>query len=138
MSIASSKDLDPKLPNTDANSKVNLTDSLLTQSSLLGRIQIADDTAWEQFVEIYAPLIFGWCRNKLDSHDDASDVTQDVFAKLAKSDSSLSAFREFDVSQLAMGGDQKYDPRLCSEKTESRGGAGGNPISTADRKLAAA
>lgn len=80
MSIASSKDLDSK----SSNSKSNLTDSLLTQSSLLGRIQIADDTAWEQFVEIYAPLIFGWCRNKLDSHDDASDVTQDVFAKLQK------------------------------------------------------
>lgn len=78
MSITSSKDLEAK----SQNSGSNIADSLMTQSSLLGRIQVADDSAWEQFVDLYAPLIFGWCRQNSLTQEDAADITQDVFAKL--------------------------------------------------------
>lgn len=38
--------------------------------------------AWRRFVELYGPLVYGWCRRAGVSAVDARDVTQDVFAKV--------------------------------------------------------
>ena len=38
--------------------------------------------AWQRFVELYGPLVYGWCRRAGVSAIDARDVTQDVFAKV--------------------------------------------------------
>src|SRR5262245_58228631 len=50
-----------------------------TRPSLLLRLRDArDDAAWTQFVAIYTPLIFGFCRGRGLGDADAADVTQDV------------------------------------------------------------
>jgi RNA polymerase sigma-70 factor (ECF subfamily) len=56
-----------------------MNDAPATRLSLLVRLCDArDDGAWSQFVEIYAPLVYGFAR-KHDLQDaDAADLTQDV------------------------------------------------------------
>jgi RNA polymerase sigma-70 factor (ECF subfamily) len=50
-----------------------------TRLSLLVRLRDArDEAAWSQFVEIYAPLIFGFARKHGFQDADAADLTQDV------------------------------------------------------------
>jgi len=69
-----------------------------TRGSLLVRLRDSgDQAAWRQFVEIYAPLIFGFFRKKGVQDADAADLTQDVLAAVAR------ALRDFE-----------YDPRKGS------------------------
>lgn len=63
-----------------------MTESPETRLSLLVRIrQAADDEAWSQFVEIYAPLVYGFYRRNGLQDADAADLTQDVLCAVAKS-----------------------------------------------------
>ena len=56
-----------------------------TRKTLLLKIKDADDNqAWDEFVEIYAPMVFAFCRKRGVSEDDASDITQDVLRAIAK------------------------------------------------------
>ena len=51
-----------------------------TNPSLLLRLRdCGNQRAWDEFVQIYAPLIFGFCRKHKLQHADALDVTQEVF-----------------------------------------------------------
>ncbi len=69
-----------------------------TRPSLLVRIRnAADAAAWGQFVEVYAPLVYGYARKNGLQDADAADVTQDVLRS---------------VSTAAKGLD--YDPRRGS------------------------
>ena len=62
---------------------MNLTE--YTRSSLLVRIKhVADDGAWQEFVELYAPLIYRFARGQGLQDADASDLTQDVLMNLTK------------------------------------------------------
>lgn len=55
-----------------------------TRPSLLLRIRDASDReAWRQFVDLYAPLIYGLARKRGLQDADAADVTQDVFRAVA-------------------------------------------------------
>lgn len=55
-----------------------------TATSLIFRLQKNDADAWQQFVELYAPLIFHWCQQlRLDAQDGA-DIMQEVFAVAAQ------------------------------------------------------
>jgi RNA polymerase sigma-70 factor (ECF subfamily) len=55
-----------------------------TRPSLLVRIRDASDQeAWRQFVDLYAPLIYGLARKRGLQDADAADVTQDVFRAVA-------------------------------------------------------
>jgi RNA polymerase sigma-70 factor (ECF subfamily) len=57
---------------------------LLTQPSLLLRIrQPQDAAAWRQFVQTYAPLVYGHVRKRGLQDADAADVTQDVLRTVA-------------------------------------------------------
>src|SRR5437764_11313634 len=50
-----------------------------TRPSLLVRLRDAqDEWAWSQFVEIYAPLVYGFARKHGLQDADAADITQDV------------------------------------------------------------
>jgi RNA polymerase sigma-70 factor (ECF subfamily) len=50
---------------------------------LLIRIRDAQDReAWEEFVEIYAPLVFAYARRQGLQDADAADLTQDVLGKV--------------------------------------------------------
>src|SRR5436190_1846679 len=56
-----------------------MSDALATRLSLLVRLRDArDDGAWAQFVELYAPLVFGFARQHGLQDADAADLTQDV------------------------------------------------------------
>ena len=55
-----------------------------TRPSLLLQLRdTGDQRAWEDFVRIYTPLIYGFCRQR--HHDlsdaDAADITQEVIAR---------------------------------------------------------
>lgn len=57
-----------------------------TRLSLLARLcgTTPDQEAWGEFVDRYAPSIYGWCRQRGLQEADAEDVTQTVLAILAR------------------------------------------------------
>src|SRR5688572_1754203 len=56
-----------------------------TRPSLLMRVRdLTDNAAWVQFVEIYTPLIYRYCRNRGLQEADAADVAQEVMCVAAK------------------------------------------------------
>ena len=56
-----------------------MSDAPATRLSLLVRLRDArDDGAWSQFVELYAPLVYGFARKHGLQDADAADLTQDV------------------------------------------------------------
>jgi RNA polymerase sigma-70 factor (ECF subfamily) len=55
-----------------------------TRHSLLVRLCDArDDDAWAQFIELYAPLVYGFARKHGLQDADAADLTQDVLQAVA-------------------------------------------------------
>jgi len=57
-----------------------------TRPSLLLRVRdVADGDAWREFVGIYTPLIFGYCRRRGLQEADAADVAQEVMQTVARS-----------------------------------------------------
>ena len=54
-----------------------------TSPSLLDRVKIRAPGAWERFVDVYAPLVYRWCRRAGVRADDAPDVVQEVFLAVA-------------------------------------------------------
>lgn len=64
---------------------------------MLIRLKENDAGAWTELVELYAPLIFHWCRIcKLDSAD-AADVMQEVFTSASRG---ISAFKPTPTGSL--------------------------------------
>jgi RNA polymerase sigma-70 factor (ECF subfamily) len=56
-----------------------------TRLSLLVRLRDArDDRAWAQFVELYAPLVYGFARKHGLQDADAADLTQDVLQAVSR------------------------------------------------------
>jgi RNA polymerase sigma-70 factor (ECF subfamily) len=55
-----------------------------TRASLLLRLRDPHDgAAWRQFVELYAPLVYGYARKQGLQDADAADLTQDVLGAVA-------------------------------------------------------
>ena len=51
-----------------------------TRASLLVRLRDRrDDSAWTQFIDLYGPLVYHWCRRAGFGSDDSADLVQDVF-----------------------------------------------------------
>jgi len=66
-----------------------------TRPSLLLRIRDSqDERAWREFVDIYTPLIFGYCQKRGFQEADAADVAQDVMQTVAHSIGTFSYQRE--------------------------------------------
>jgi RNA polymerase sigma-70 factor (ECF subfamily) len=56
-----------------------------TSTSLLARLrQPGEGGAWEEFVDLYTPLLFYWARRMGLKDQDAADLVQDVFALLLR------------------------------------------------------
>jgi len=56
-----------------------------TRPSLLLRLRDPGNVgAWQTFVEVYGPLVYGHARRRGLKHEDAQDVTQKVFARVSK------------------------------------------------------
>ena len=63
-----------------------MADSVLTRPSLLARIKdTGDRQAWAEFVDIYAPLIYGYALKHGLQDADAADLTQEVLGAVARS-----------------------------------------------------
>ena len=59
--------------------------SMKTSASLLVRLRSPDDhQAWDRFVQLYAPLMYGWLRHAGLDENEASDLVQDVFLILVQ------------------------------------------------------
>lgn len=54
-----------------------------TSPSLLQRAQANQPGAWERVVELYAPLVYHWCRRSQLSPEDTADVFQEVFRAIS-------------------------------------------------------
>ena len=67
------------------------SDELTTHPSLLLRVRDAGNhLAWNEFVEVYGPVIFNYCRLRQLQECDSSDVAQEVLLRLSR------ALREFE------------------------------------------
>ena len=63
-----------------------MTDQPATRHSLLVRIRDARDAeAWARFVDLYAPLVYGFSRRRGLQDADAADLTQEVLRAVARS-----------------------------------------------------
>jgi len=102
---------------------------LQTRPSLLLRLRDANDNAaWSQFVAVYTPLIFGFCRGRGLSESDAGDVSQEVLKAVAGAiprfqyDPQRSSFRNwlFTIVRSKLNNylaAQARRPRLAGETT---------------------
>ena len=54
-----------------------------TSLSLLARVKARDGEGWQRFVDLYAPVIYRWCRQSGLPPDECHDVAQEVFAAVA-------------------------------------------------------
>ena len=73
-----------------------------TPASLLLRVRDhSDETAWEEFVQIYSPIVYEFIRRRSIQASDAADITQEVLLRLARCikdfqyDSTRGLFRDF-------------------------------------------
>lgn len=55
-----------------------------TSLSLLARVRASDESAWDRLVHIYSPLVIRWCRKWALQAEDVSDISQEVFAAVAR------------------------------------------------------
>lgn len=62
-----------------------------TSPSLLARARNRDARAWERMVDLYAPLVYHWCRRADLSSEDTADVFQEVFRSVSEH---LGSFRK--------------------------------------------
>lgn len=59
-------------------------DELHTRETLLIRLRdSADDSSWAEFVEIYTPLLYGFCRKRELKHADTADIVQNVMRSVS-------------------------------------------------------
>jgi RNA polymerase sigma factor (sigma-70 family) len=62
-----------------------MSDMPVTRSSLLVRLRDPQDTAaWNEFVQLYAPVVYQFARNRGLQDADAADLTQIVFQEILK------------------------------------------------------
>ena len=94
-----------------------------TRPSLLLRIRdFRDDDAWNQFIELYAPLIYAYLRKRNIQDADAGDLTQDVLSSVT------SAANEFTydpkarfIQRLVADCDTKQDAEFPVSRKETPG-----------------
>ena len=99
-------------------------DSPQTRLSLLVRLRDSqDDLAWKEFVEVYAPLIYGFACTQGMQDADAADLTQEVLQAVARSlkrfeyDSRRGTFRGWLFTVVR----NKLRTFLAHRKSECRG-----------------
>jgi RNA polymerase sigma-70 factor (ECF subfamily) len=64
-------------------------------TSLLNRACADDQASWSLLVDSHAPLVYGWCRRRGLSADEALDVGQEVFVAVAKNLERFSRERDY-------------------------------------------
>jgi GTP cyclohydrolase I len=62
-----------------------MTEVPSTRPSLLVRLRDFEDRhAWHEFVDLYAPVVFGYARSRGLQNADAADLTQEVLSQVAE------------------------------------------------------
>src|SRR5579859_5412636 len=62
-----------------------MADSVTTRPSLLVRIRDhGDRQAWAEFIDIYAPMVYGYAQKQGLQEADAADLTQEVLRAVAR------------------------------------------------------
>jgi len=82
-------ELEPALSSKSSSSQRAKNDSGSISSTLLERMRAMRPEAWGRFVEVYTPVVYGWCRGSGLNEHDASDVVQEVFTSVARGVSSF-------------------------------------------------
>jgi RNA polymerase sigma factor (sigma-70 family) len=63
---------------------MSVSDSPLTRASLLVQIRDAgNDTAWQEFIGLYGPVVYGFARKRGLQDADAADLMQDVMRSIS-------------------------------------------------------
>src|SRR5947209_20458017 len=65
--------------------------SSASSRSWLDRVKAGDADAWDRLVNLYAPLVYHWCRLSQIQTADAADVLQEVFLSVARN---VASFRK--------------------------------------------
>ena len=87
-----------------------------TRASLLVRLRDpGDGIAWNRFVDLYTPLIYGFFRRHGLQDADAADLSQDVLARVAGAD-------EIDVGADVLAAGQHTLAGAALDETEVVGG----------------
>lgn len=68
---------------SDSESGGSCGTSSPTSSGLLERVKTRDRGAWQRFADVYAPLVYRWCRRTGVRADQAPDIIQEVFLAVA-------------------------------------------------------
>jgi RNA polymerase sigma-70 factor (ECF subfamily) len=99
-----------------------------TRPSLLLRLRDPrDGEAWEQFVAVYGPLIYGHGRRKGLGHEDAEDLTQRLFAQIARSIRSFTYRPELGRFRDWLGTSVRHEiGRILKRKERQEEGKGGH------------
>jgi RNA polymerase sigma-70 factor (ECF subfamily) len=100
---------------------------LLTRLSLLLRVRDpADVDAWEVFVDVYGPMVYAHCRGKGLTHEDAEDVTQNVFARVLQSIRTFEYKRELGRFRDWLGTIVRHEIHRFLHKNRPQAGRGGD------------
>jgi len=52
-------------------------------STMLAGVRARDREAWNRLVEVWGPVIYGWCRSRRVRRGDIGDIAQEVFLQVA-------------------------------------------------------
>jgi RNA polymerase sigma-70 factor, ECF subfamily len=70
--------------NMTPSSPTGSSSAFHTSPSLLLRVQADDQGAWTRLVDLYAPLVYHWCRRAQLGTEDTADVFQETFRSVAQ------------------------------------------------------
>lgn len=82
--VRSMSQLLPSPPDPISSSMNNGNSRYATSLTLLSGLKAGDDSGWHQFVHLYTPLIYGWCKKGGLQAADAADVCQEVFRSVSR------------------------------------------------------
>ncbi len=71
------------MDDSTAGSRAESADPSSVSSTLLERVKARRPEAWERLVDLYAPVVYQWCRVSGVGREDAADVVQEVFSSVA-------------------------------------------------------
>lgn len=113
-----------------------------TQSLLLSQVrEFQNKTAWNSFVEIYAPLIFRFCRKRGLQDADAHDVTQEVFKQVSRTLPTFEYDRDRGKFRGWLGKITRHEIERFLKKNSSEQATGGSrshiPLDLLPRELEA-
>ncbi len=60
------------------------TGSRSISSTILARVKLHEDQAWDRLFAVWNPIVYDWCRRKGVPPHDAEDIVQNVFLKVAR------------------------------------------------------